>query len=119
MTGQLEEHLKSFVGHRMEITGTFDHPRDVRTAEGQTDAKLPAEIKIASYRDAPLVNPPAASLVPPPASTVAQNEPAAPPPVGTSGELPKTASSEPLIALIGAVLLSIGVAIGQLRRRYL
>jgi hypothetical protein len=119
MTGQLEEHLKSFVGHRMEITGTFDHARDVRTAEGQTDAKLPPEIKIASYRDAPLVSPPAAASTPLPASTVAQNEPPAAPAVGTTGELPKTASNEPLIALIGVMFLAAGVGIDRLRRRYL
>src|SRR5437762_6718586 len=44
LTGKTEDDLKAFVGHRIEVTGAFDHERDAKTAAGQTNAKLPAEI---------------------------------------------------------------------------
>jgi hypothetical protein len=125
LTGKLEDELKSFVGHRMEITGTFDHPRDARTAAGQTRAKLPPEIAISSYREAPISMAAAAS----PATTATSGTspveprsqtpaPAAPTPAPQArSSLPKTASNEPMIALIGGILLSAAVALRELRRR--
>jgi hypothetical protein len=108
VTGKAEDELKPFVGRRMQITGRFDHERDAKTAAGQTNAKLPAEIRIASYSEAP------ASTVPPPAS--ASTTPATPPVASapsqvasnqssTEKRLPNTASNEPLIALIGLICL--------------
>jgi hypothetical protein len=111
LTGKKEDGLKRFVGRWLEVTGTFDHERDAKTAAGQTNAKLPAEIKIASFREAsasasgsvasstetprPSVAPPSS---PAPASTEARNESRAP--------LPKTASNLPLVGLIGLISLA-------------
>jgi hypothetical protein len=109
VTGKSEDELKRFVGRRMEITGPFDHARDARTAAGQTNAKLPPEIKIASYREAPASvsaapasasTAPAPAVSPAPASVEARNEPS------FRGPLPKTASNLPLIGLIGLISLS-------------
>src|SRR5438874_12573024 len=72
LTGQAEEKLKQFVGRRIEVTGAFDHARDAKIAAGETKAKLPAEIKIASFREAPVSAGTTASTAAPPA-------PAAPP----------------------------------------
>jgi hypothetical protein len=111
-TGQLEEKLKPFVGRRIEVTGQFDHERDARTAAGETNAKLPPEIKIASYREAPsaagevsrstnAAPAPSAAPAPVPSSpqTVASNQAPA------ERRLPNTASNLPLVGLIGLVAL--------------
>ena len=122
VTGKSEDELKPFVGRRMVITGRFDHERDARTAAGQTNAKLPAEIRIASYAPAPAAGAPAsanaappapnaAEPTPPPASTqspVASNEPPA-------QRLPNTASKEPLVALIGLLCAAGFIAIHRFR----
>src|SRR6266496_4116359 len=120
LTGKRERELKSLVGRRLEITGSFDHPRDARTAAGQTHAKLPAEILIASYREEPASTteaPTATTGVAAPAP--AQTPPAAgtPPPETTPRKMPKTASDEPLIALIALLSLSGGFGLRLLRRR--
>ena len=122
MTGKEEKDLKPFVGHRMQITGTFDHERDAKTAAGETNAKLPPEIKIASYREAPALaaqRSAAASTTTPPApvtqpvpttqNQVASNEPS------SEKRLPNTASNLPLVGLIGFVCLiaALGVRIGR------
>ena len=126
MTGKAEDKLKPFVGHRMQITGEFDHERDAKTAAGQTNAKLPAEIKIASYREAPAsqaapsasanvppATPPASSAPPPPSkpSEVASNQTSEPRP------LPHTASNEPLIALAGLIGLTAALGVRLFRFR--
>ena len=113
LTGKREKELKSFVGRKMEITGRFDHARDARTAAGQTNAKLPAEILIASYRQAsgPVSETPTAtsgSVAPPPAEA---------PMVEPSGELPKSASDEPLLALISLASFSAALGVRFVRRR--
>jgi len=114
-TGKLEEQLKPFVGHRIEITGQFDHERDAKTAAGETNATLPPEIRIASYREASGRQAPATvSSAPPVGSapqTVASNQ--APERQG----LPKTATNEPLIALIGLMCLSAAFGLHFLRVR--
>lgn len=124
LTGKLEDELKSFVGHRMEITGTFDHPRDAKTAAGQTRAKLPPEIAISLYREAPVSMAAAAS----PATTATSGTspveprsqtpaPASPTPAPqTRSSLPQTASNKPMIALIGGILLSAAVTLREFRR---
>ena len=121
-TGQLEERLKPFVGRRIEVTGQFDHERDARTAAGETNAKLPPEIKIASYREAPAAAgegsqsanaAPAATPAPVPSNpqTVASNQAPA------ERRLPNTAGNETLFALIGAMCLSGALGLRLLRLR--
>ena len=122
MTGKLEEKLKPFVGHRMEITGQFDHPRDAKTAAGETDAKLPAEIRIASYREAFARQAPATASAPEPVAQPASPVPSAPQTVASNQAperqgLPKTASNEPLFALIGLICLSAAFGVHVLRVR--
>jgi hypothetical protein len=108
VTGKKEEELKPFVGHRLEVTGQWDHKRDAKIAAGEVKAKLPPEIKIASFRDAPAA--PAASTAsaapaqtapatsPAPEQTVASNE-------TPTRSLPHTASNLPLVGLIGLLSL--------------
>jgi hypothetical protein len=108
LTGSREKDMKAFVGKRVEITGTFDHERDARTAAGETNATLPPEIKIASFREptALVASGPASSTAttaassptPAPASVEARNEP-------PSRALPKTATNLPLVGLIGVMSL--------------
>lgn len=130
MTGKAEDQLKPFVGHRMQVTGQFDHERDAKTAAGETNAKLPPEIKIASYREAP------ASIAQAPATARTAPAPSAPPAASvpsqpssnqpsqvasnqapTERRLPNTASNEPLIALIGMICLSVAFGVRVLRAR--
>ena len=123
LAGKREGELKSLVGRYVEITGRFEHPHDARIAAGEKQASLPAEIVVASYRETT----PAAGEVPRPASAATQNQTApsasdqtAPSaPVGTAGALPKTASAQPLIALIALLCLSTAVAVRLVRRRAL
>jgi len=116
-TGKLEEELKGFVGRRIEVTGQFDHERDAKTAAGETDAKLPPEIRIASFREAPAVvsnsanTAPAAAPVPSSPQTVASNQTPA------ERRLPNTAGNEPLFFLIGATCLSGALGMRLLRLR--
>jgi len=137
LTGSLEDKLKAFVGHRIEVTGKFDHRTDAQTAAGLNVAKLPPEFEIASYREAPASTTAAAppSTVPapppvsqPPAATTSQTP--APSSTGTSGQtpsttaqeerrMPKTASNLPLVALLGALSLSAGFGLRAARRRAL
>src|SRR5438132_96213 len=49
MTGKREDELKPFVGKRIEITGSWDNKRDAKIAAGEKTAKLPPEIKIATF----------------------------------------------------------------------
>jgi hypothetical protein len=118
MTGKAENDLKPFVGHRLQVTGQFDHERDARTAAGETNAKLPPEIKIASYREAPAFagqratssSPaPVAQSVPPAQDQVASNQPS------NERRLPNTASNLPLVALVGFVCLiaALGLRFGR------
>jgi len=120
MTGKAEESLKPFVGRRIEVTGTFDHERDAKTAAGQTNAKLPPEIKIASFREAsgaasavsksenaaPVATP---APVPSTPQSVASNQPPA------ERRLPNTAGNEPLFALIGAMCLTAAFGVRLIR----
>ena len=127
MTGKAEDQLKPFVGHRMQVTGQFDHERDAKTAAGETNAKLPPEIKIASYREAPasIAQAPAtARTAPAPSASPAASVPSPNQPsqvasnqAPTERRLPNTASNEPLIALIGMICLSVAFGVRVLRAR--
>jgi hypothetical protein len=120
MTGHLEDKLKEYVGHRMEIIGRLEHGGDVKAANEPTSKKLPAELEIDSYREAPVmrarVSPPAptvAPYTPAPASIDARNEPQSTPspmPEETKA-LPKTASQQPLVLLIGVAFLALAVGV--------
>jgi hypothetical protein len=127
-TGRLERELKPFLGQRVEVTGHMHHARDAALTS-VAPGKLPPEFDVTSYRAAaaeqaansaelPAVEPaPPAPAPPAPESTEASNAaPASPAPVATSGTLPKTAGNEPMIALIGLILLGAGIGMKMVRR---
>jgi hypothetical protein len=119
VTGHREEELKGLAGRRMEITGTIKH-EDVAAAKAQAGAKLPPEIDMSAYHEAPVASaaqpapaPPAPAAVEPrpepaPAGQVASSEPA---------KLPRTASRYPLIGLFGVLALGLGSSVWLLPRR--
>jgi LPXTG-motif cell wall-anchored protein len=117
LTGKPERDLKPFIGHRIEVTGQWDHERDAKTAAGQTNATLPPEIKIASFHEAAVPAPASASAAPAPApvpsapQTVASNE------TRDDRSLPRTASNDPLIALVGGLALSLAFGLYVFRAR--
>jgi LPXTG-motif cell wall-anchored protein len=132
LTGKTEDKLKSLVGHRIEVTGQFDHERDAKTAAGQTDAKLPPEIKIASYHEASASSRASSSANAAPASSPAASAsttpPAAPSPSTPSAQsnvasndttagrrLPNTGTNDSLIILIGLISLSAAFAVRAFR----
>jgi hypothetical protein len=112
MTGKEEKELMPFVGHRIEVTGQFDHKRDAKIAAGEVKAKLPPEIKIASFREAPATATASAAPAPttpsaaPPAAPAAPEQTVASNETRANRELPHTASNLPLIGLIGLISLS-------------
>lgn len=114
LTGKEERELKPFVGKRIEVTGRWDHKRDAKTAAGETNAKLPPEIRIASFHEATVTNAPAAASAAPAATpeipsapkTVASNETTT-----SDRRLPKTASNLPLVGLIGVLSLCLWVGV--------
>jgi len=129
-TGRLERELKPFLGQRVELTGRMHHAHDAALTS-VAPGKLPPEFDLKSYRAAPAeqaansAEPPAVEPAPPapappapaPESTEASNAaPASPAPVATSGTLPKTAGNEPMIALIGLILLGAGIGMKMVRR---
>lgn len=140
LTGPAETKMKEFVGRQVEIQGRFKDPEDPRTGE-----KLPNEVVILSFSEAPAptaaatsepaappptpvqtppptpvqTTPPPVQTTPPPA---AQTAPPTPPaqaaPVTTPRtELPRSASSTFLLALVGVLALSSGLALTMMRRR--
>jgi len=131
MAGKQEGALKPLAGRYVVITGKFEHAHDARAAAGETATHLPPEIVIASYREAPVATSAAATTEAPaaaPAAT-APSTPApsnTPPSSGTSGQapatttarnMPKTASNQPLIALVGVLSLTAGLGLRIFRRR--
>jgi hypothetical protein len=138
LTGNREKELEQFVGRRVEITGTVKPARTTQTAEGTTrptggfdplkqDLKL-FEVEVASFREpaagqSAAATPPAASpappqAAPPPAPQAAPPPAAAPPPdpqpstpPAPRQTLPRTASSLPLVGLIGLLSLGTGIAL--------
>lgn len=137
--GSTEEQLKTLVGRHVEIQGRFKKAEDAAAGATRPDEKLPAEIEILSFREAPAPAPagepamaqrPAQTVTPPsppvtaPAPAASTVDPArgqAPDPTTTTPrrELPATASSTALMALIGVVALSSGLALTIIRRRIL
>lgn len=90
LTGPNEDQLKGLVGRNLEIQGRFKDPTDPRTGE-----KMPNEVEILSFREAPAavaVAQPAAAptparTTPPPTQTAPPPSPpvqAAPPPAQTT-----------------------------------
>jgi LPXTG-motif cell wall-anchored protein len=137
LTGSGEEQLKTLAGRHVEIQGRFKDPTDAREGE-----KLPNEVEMISFREAPApaavtepvtptppTTPPPAppTAAPPRAQTAPPTSPtleppaaqAATPTTATQRELPRTASSTALLALIGVVALSSGIALFVVRRRVL
>jgi LPXTG-motif cell wall-anchored protein len=138
LTGPNEEQLKTLVGRQVEIQGRFKDPTDPRTGE-----KLPNEVELLSFRAAPApaavsepAAPPTAQTTPPPppvqaappppvqaAPPATQAAPPPPPPVQAEPvtpartELPRTASSTGLLALVGMLALSSGFVLTHMRRR--
>jgi hypothetical protein len=141
LTGSAEEQLKQLVGRQLDVQGRFKHADDAAAGGTRPDEKLPAEIEIVSFVEAPSAAPmtaPATSTMPPASSTVATSSTATaaastqtttpppvtnptpatnPTPIAEPRELPRTASSSPLVWLIGVVALSAGLALALVRRR--
>ena len=127
LTGSREPHLRSLVGHVVQITGTM---KEARTEVGTTGTPRPTggfdplgkdlrlfELNVASFQE---VTPAAPAEAQAPATSTAPSTSSAPAsrPTGTSGQandLPRTASPLPLIGLIG--LLSLTAAIGLRAQR--
>jgi hypothetical protein len=107
----------SMLGHWIEINGRLEK-------ESSDDPDNLRELDVLSFRILPIVPRRAAAAPPAPAY-----QPAAPvleqpiarapeaPVVGTSGELPKTASPMPFVGLIGALFLAGGLGLRSLRSR--
>lgn len=144
LTGSDEEQLKTFVGRQLAVVGRFKHAADVAAGGTRPDEKLPAEVEMISFGEAPSPStvsepvaatppppppppPTMATPPPPPASTVTTPRQTTPPvatpppaePVATRSELPRTAGATGLLALIGALALISGVAVSVMRRRAL
>ena len=146
LTGSDEEKLKDLVGRQIEIQGRLKKAADATATEAATPAaeKLPAEVEIVSFREAPAstggqtapVTTPAPAATTPPA-TRPQTQPTAPPPppptpaatieprqdttpaATARRELPQTAGSAGLYALAGVLALGSGLALMVIRRRLL
>ncbi len=127
LTGTQEEKLKGLAGHQLEVQGRFKHADDVNPNAAQPADKLPAEVEIVSFRESPA---PAATAEPVPQSTAPVTQPAprvsnptpaptATTPATTPNELPHSASSIGLVALVGMLALASGVVVIAMRRRAL
>ena len=101
LTGPNEDKLKGLAGRQLEIQGRFKDPTDPRTGE-----KMPNEVEILSFREAPAAAPiaqpatppPPAQTTPPPAQTTpppVQTAPPPPPPVQTAPPTPAQATPPP------------------------
>jgi LPXTG-motif cell wall-anchored protein len=136
LTGPAEDQMKTLVGRQVEIQGRFKDPTDPRTGE-----KMPNEVEILSFREAPAAAaaagsepaappPPVQTAPPPPPAQTApppppvQTAPPPPPPPAqtapattTRTELPRTASSTALLALVGVLALGSGFVLTHRRRR--
>ena len=133
LVGKRTHDLKPFVGHRMEITGAFEEKRDAEVAAGEKKSKLPPEVTVNSFREvtasasaapAPAAVTASAAPEPAPAPPAASPEPAPAAPVATearnetpSQSLPTTASSLPLVGLIGLISLTAAFGLRLTRPR--
>jgi hypothetical protein len=131
LTGTQEEKIKpmNIVGHEIEVQGRFKHADDVTPSGAPTSGNLPAEVEIVSFREAPApaavaepmppATPPAPAprtVTPPPPPPTPAPEPVTPAPT-TPTELPHTAGSNGMIALIGLFALGSGLLMAAWRRR--
>jgi hypothetical protein len=132
VTGTAEERLKGMVGHDIEIQGRFKHADDTGNTGTPASGKLPAEVVIESFRNAPSPAVATAPVAPPPPMTPATPVPPpqtpamqpAPVPVPATAptqpeELPHTASASDLIVLVGLFSLFAAGAVKGMRRRAL
>ena len=131
LTGTQEEKIKGLVGHQIEVTGRFKHADDAAAGGTRPGEKLPAEVEIVSFREAPApaaMAEPAAPVTPrptPPATVEPRPQPQPPAAAPTTPtpperhELPHTAGSTTLFALVGALALGAALGMTLLRRRAL
>lgn len=137
LTGTAEEKIKpmNIVGREIEVQGRFKHADDVTASGAPTSGNLPAEVEIVSFHEVPApAAAPAATAEPAPSqpltmtpqrstaapvTTPSTPEPTTPAPTATTEprELPHTASSTGLIAMIGAFALGSGLFLAVWRRR--
>jgi LPXTG-motif cell wall-anchored protein len=129
LNGSQEPKVKGFVGHWMEVQGRFKHADDVTANGTEPGEKLPPEVEILSFREAPApavttttTPEPVVRTTPkpvlPPASAATPVTPTTEPREAHS-ELPHTASSSALLAVIGFLALGSGVILTVARRRAL
>ena len=126
LTGSAEDKMKNLVGRQLEIQGRFKDPTDPRTGE-----KMPNEVEVLSFREAPTAAAVSQPAAPPPTQAAPPPTQTAPPPVQTAPptpaptapattartELPRTASSTALLALMGVLALSSGFVFTHMQRR--
>ncbi len=131
LTGTAEEKIKGLVGRHLEVQGRFKHSADAAAGGTRPSEKLPAEVEIVSFREAPA--PAMPSDIGPAAVPPSQPRPLPPPPAVDQPRastppartadttephpLPKTASSMPLLALIGVLLMGASGVLAIMRRR--
>jgi LPXTG-motif cell wall-anchored protein len=128
LTGPAEPKLKALLGRQIEVQGRFKDAKDVAEANGPAPGKLPAEVVIESFREAPAAATVETTPVQPPVTTtpvtpVPQPVTPPPPPATTpvtppaTTELPHTASSSEVLGVVGVIsLLSFGL-VSTWRRR--
>jgi len=133
LTGSDEEQLKTLVGRHVEVQGRFKNADDAVARGARPQGALPAEVEMVSFREVPA---PASVTVPTTAATAqptsapvtlpptAQTRPVPQPPTPVPAtearrELPATAGSTALFALVGVLALSSGLALTVIRRRLL
>ena len=126
LTGTAEEKIKGLVGHQLEIQGRFKHADDAAAGGTRPGEKLPAEVEIVSFREAPSPAAMSEPVPPPPPARTAEpaRTPDQPPayalhsaPATEPRTMPHTASSLGLIALIGALAICAGGALKTVLRR--
>jgi LPXTG-motif cell wall-anchored protein len=94
--GSDEEKLKNFVGRHLEIQGRFKHAADAAAGGTRPDEKLPAEVEIVSFSEAPapaVVTEPAAAATSPPTATT-------PPPAAQTAPPPAAQTAPPPAAVV-------------------
>lgn len=122
LTGSQEKQLKGMVGSEVTVEGRFKHADDVAEAGTSAGDKLPAEVEIVSYHAAKTsaaVTEPPVSRTPPPTTTEPRDQsPTQPRATSTTPEreLPHSASSTGLVALVGLLALGLGVTLTLMRR---
>jgi LPXTG-motif cell wall-anchored protein len=133
LTGSDEEQLRDVVGRQIEVQGRFKNADDAPAGGARPEGTLPVEVELISFREVPAPGadadpaaprtpaqtvPPASPPVTPPTPTVdPARDQATAPATAERRELPQTASSTPLLGVIGVLTLSAGIAVTIIRRR--